>query len=597
MTLTFHRALLVTLGGTLLAALLVGGVTLERRLTAELEEDVRQDLAMAPPLLADRQSTQAEALRMHAQVLADTEPLRIALTAGDRAAGVVHAEELSGGWGENPVVVEAGGEVWVGPRPAPDLVAAVATGEIPYALQYTDGELHAVAVAAVRQGETQIGVAGVALALDAQAAEVLAGLTHSDVVLVGQDGSVVASTVAPEVAAAIVGAGFSTTPGAVAEAVEVTEIQVGDQERYWSTAAPLGEAGMAFFVRSASRELAALPRLRRAALIAGALALLFTLLVGSVVARGMSRPVRALAGASQDLAAGNFDAPLPSSRVLEVETVSGAFGEMRRALAARLEELGEANTELEERQERLQALQTQLVQRDRLVAAGRLVTELAHEIRNPVANVRNCLEVVRRRTTDAKALEFTDLAIEELLRMHELAERMLDLNRPTSPGTTTCDARGVVDDIVSLAELGDREGNWKVTVTGPDQANVAVPPDSLKQVLHNLVTNAQEASPEGGPIEIRLEPATGHLRLEVSDRGRGISEDAEPRIFDPFFTTKEDVHGVGLGLFIAQGVLRQHGGRIAAANRVPGPGATIHLELPIAERVKPRDADTETRLT
>jgi signal transduction histidine kinase len=595
MNLTFHRALLITLGGTLLASLLVGGVTLERRLTAELEEDVREDLAMAPPLLADRQSTQAEALRMHAQVLSETEPLRIALAAGDRAAGVVHAEELSEPWGENPLVIEPGGEIWVGPRPSSDLATAAAAGEIAYGLQYAGGELHAVAVAAVLEGEAQIGLAGVALALDGQAAEVLSGLTHSDVVLVGSDGAVVASTVPPEIASAIVAAGAPEAAGVDAETVEVTEIEVGDQERYWSTAAPLGEAGMAFFVRSASRELAALPRLRRAALIAGALALLVTLLVGSVVARGMSRPVRALAGASQDLAAGDFDAPLPSSRVSEVATVSGAFGEMRRALSARLEELREANTELEERQARLQALQTQLVQRDRLVAAGRLVTELAHEIRNPVANVRNCLEVVRRRTSDAKALEFTDLAIEELLRMHELAERMLDLNRPASPGQTECDARKVVDDIVSLVKLGDRAGSWEVTVTGPGEAKVAVPPDSLKQVLHNLVTNAQEASAEGGPIEIRLEPAAAYLRIEVSDRGRGISEETQPRMFDPFFTTKEDVHGVGLGLFIAQGVLRQHGGRIAAANRVPGPGATIHVELPLAERVRAGGAgSTET---
>jgi signal transduction histidine kinase len=582
MTLTFHRALLVTLGGTLLAALLVGGVTLERRLAAELEEDMRQDLAMAPPLLADRQSTQAEALRMHAQVLSETEALRAALAAGDRVAGVVQAEQLSAEWGEDPVVVEPGGEVWVGPRPAPDLVTAATSGESPYAVQYTDGELHQVALAAVRRGEEQIGVAGVALALDARAAEVLAGLTHSEVVLVGRDGALVASTVPPDVATAIVSAGVQPTVGGPPGSVEVTDLQIPGAGRYWSTAAPLGEAGVAFFVRSADRELAALPRLRRAALIAGGLALLVTLAVGSVVARGMSRPVRALAGASRDLAAGDFDAPLPSSRVSEVATVSGAFGEMRRALAARLEELGEANAELEDRQTRLQALQTQLIQRDRLVAAGRLVTELAHEIRNPVANVRNCLEIVRRQATDPKAREFTDLAIEELLRMHELAERMLDLNRPVSPGATACDARAVVGDVVSLAELGDREGRWEISVTGPDQADVAVPPDSLKQVLHNLLTNAQEASPDGGPVEIYLEAVDGRVRLEVSDRGRGIPDQAKPRLFDPFFTTKEEVHGVGLGLFIAQGVLRRHGGSIRAMNREPGPGATIRVELPVA---------------
>jgi signal transduction histidine kinase len=580
MTLTFHRAFLVTLGGTLLAALLVGGVTLERRLAAELEEDVRQDLAMAPPLLADRQSTQAEALRMHAQVLAQTEALRAALAAGDRSGTVAYAEQLAGEWGEDPVVLEPGGQVWVGPRLEPDLVSAAAAGENPYALQYTGGELHQVAVAAVFQGEEQIGVAGVALALDARAAEVLAGLTHSEVVLVGRDGAVVASTVPPEVAAAIVGAGGPATAAGLTETVEVTELQVPAVGRYWSTAAPLADAGVAFFVRSASRELAALPRLRRAALIAGGLALLVTLLVGSAVARGMSRPIRALAGASRDLAAGDFDAPLPASRVSEVATVSRAFGEMRRALAARLKELAETNVQLEDRQARLQALQTQLIQRDRLVAAGRLVTELAHEIRNPVANVRNCLEVVRRQTGDPKSREFTDLAIEELLRMHELAERMLDLNRPVSPGATACDARAVVDDVVSLARLGDHEGRWTISVSGPETANAELPPDSLKQVLHNLLTNAQEASPDGGPIEVRLESANGQLRIEVSDRGHGIPEDARSRMFDPFFTTKEDVHGVGLGLFIAQGVLRRHGGSISARNRTSGPGATILVELP-----------------
>jgi signal transduction histidine kinase len=138
----------------------------------------------------------------------------------------------------------------------------------------------------------------------------------------------------------------------------------------------------------------------------------------------------------------------------------------------------------------------------------------------------------------------------------------------------------VVDDVVSLARLGDHEGRWTISVSGPETANAELPPDSLKQVLHNLLTNAQEASPDGGPIEVRLESANGQLRIEVSDRGHGIPEDARSRMFDPFFTTKEDVHGVGLGLFIAQGVLRRHGGSISARNRTSGPGATILVELP-----------------
>ena len=81
------------------------------------------------------------------------------------------------------------------------------------------------------------------------------------------------------------------------------------------------------------------------------------------------------------------------------------------------------------------------MQRDRLGAAGRLVAQLAHEIRNPIASLRNCLELIRRRVDDdPEAREFADLAIDELLRMHELAEQMLDLNRPRDPGAQRCSA-------------------------------------------------------------------------------------------------------------------------------------------------------------
>jgi len=286
-------------------------------------------------------------------------------------------------------------------------------------------------------------------------------------------------------------------------------------------------------------------------------------------------------------------------------TVSHAFAEMRAALAARLGELAEANRELENRQARLQALQSELIQRDRLVAAGRLVTELAHEIRNPVANVRNSLEVVRRQVDSPKAREFTDLAIRELLRMHELAERMLDLNRPQSEDVASCDARAVIDDVVALAALGDRAGTWPLSVRGPDTAPAGIAPDALKQVLLNLVTNAQEASPDGGAIDIRLEISVDgedgrdaedsrggedergaedrRVTIRVEDRGKGIPAEILPRIFDPFFTTKHEVHGVGLGLFIAEGVIRGQGGALTAANRDPGPGSILRLDLPAAD--------------
>src|SRR5207253_4860563 len=122
------------------------------------------------------------------------------------------------------------------------------------------------------------------------------------------------------------------------------------------------------------------------------------------------------AGAAAALADGDFGIPVPQSRVREVSRVAEAFDQMRHALAARIAELRQANEALSDRNARLSALQADLMQRDRLAATGRLVTQLAHEIRNPIANLRNCLELIRRRISDdTEASEFADLAIDELL--------------------------------------------------------------------------------------------------------------------------------------------------------------------------------------
>ena len=114
-------------------------------------------------------------------------------------------------------------------------------------------------------------------------------------------------------------------------------------------------------------------------------------------------------------------------------------------------------------------------------------------------------------------------------------------------------------------------------------------PDALKQVLLNLVQYAREAvvaAPHvgaGAPddIDIVVELCGADVVIEVRDRGPGIPSTILTRIFDPFFTTKDTVHGVGLGLFVAEGLIRTAGGRLGAGNR-DGGGAWFRLELPIA---------------
>jgi two-component system NtrC family sensor kinase len=331
-------------------------------------------------------------------------------------------------------------------------------------------------------------------------------------------------------------------------------------------------------------------------MLSGVGALVLALLLGGLLSGTLVRPASTLAAAADGLAAGDFDAPLPETRILEFDRVTQAFSTMRRALAQRLTELEDANRELASREQRLTELQTELIRRDRLATAGQLVGQLAHEVRNPVANVRNCLELLNRRMVDDDARELIELATDELLRMHELAERVLDLHRPAPREQQSCDAAAVARNAAALMRLSLPEAVG-IQVTGARSQEAAIPPDTLKQVLMTLLENASEAMAGSGGTELRIEGTARLAVIEVTDTGPGIPDDVLPRIFDPFFTTKDGVQGVGLGLFVAEGLVRSQGGRIVASNTRPH-GARFRIELPVLANARVlADAEPERVLS
>ena len=575
MKISLQPALLLLLGGVVLVALIPGGLLLDRRLALELEQAAREELAVAPRVIADRNAARSGALMMHAKDLAAAPEVVAAFRAGDAETAVRAAEGAKFTEREEVVAIPAtGSEPWAGPMPGTEMIDATRAGEMPVSFVAVDSAPAQLALAPVMDDGIWLGAAGVYELLDQTGTAALAGLTRSEVI-VELDGEVVtSSTLEPGIAEEL--AAVASTSG------EVAEITLRDGSRWWVVAAPLESAGYVLFARDAETVLAALPGLRRGAAVAAGLALLFALLLGALAAGAAARPVRALAEASERLTAGDFDAPVPRSALSDVDRVGRSFSEMRDALARRLEELEEANRELGDQQERLQALQGELIQRDRLATSGRLVAELAHEIRNPVASIRNCLEVLDRRLEeDPEGQVFSKLAIGELARMHELAEGLLDLNRPLDPDATACDVTEVTEQVAALMGAGAQGERWPITVSGSTTTKeVTIAPEALKQVLINLVQNGQEAMPTGGPIDIQIGSANGLVTVEVADAGAGIPADILPRIFDPFFTTKGEVRGVGLGLFVAEGIVRAHGGALAARNLADGGGAVFHLELP-----------------
>ncbi len=577
MTVSLQR----TLRGLVLLVLVVGlvpaGILLDRRLLASLEDGVRAELLAAPLVLEDRIQNQAGMRMMHAREISSSEVLTGAIRAADTIRAIDEAQRISDAFpGELPVVIGPDGASWAGPTMPAEVVNETKGGAAPVLVVKTVGELGTVALAPVGMPEQWEGAAGVWIPTLSEDAIQLSALTRSDVLITAPDGTLGAYTGRAEPAMGLFGI-LSGLP----ESEEVEQL-TWEGERYFVVTAGIPGGARVTFVRALSEELAIVPALRSVGLLVLALSALFALLVGAWLATRFARPVHALAEAAKQITEGNFDAPVEHSAVTEVDQVASAFEVMRDALAARIADLSEANEKLEDRQARLGMLQAELIQRDRLSAAARLLTQLAHEVRNPVASVRNCLEILRRRVADdPEASDFADRAIDELLRMHELAEHMLDLHRPGDP-EGDCEAVAVAEEVAALVRIGLGDRHVTLTVESSEPVPVAIPTDALKQVLLNLLQNAQDAVGDAGNIDILVGSDGERATLQVTDEGHGIDDTALPQLFDPFFTTKSDIRGVGLGLFTADGLARTHGGRIIAGNRSEGTGAVLTVELPLA---------------
>ena len=579
MTLSFRAALLALVVGILAAALVPAAVVLDRRVATALLERSQEDLSRAPAVATDRFENQAGARMMHAQEVATDPSLLQILDQGDTTRLRLLVAELTQPFpDERPLLVDAAGRVLAGPQLPTALLDSTRTGGMPVSVVADGDSLATVALAALVIPVGWAGAAGTWSRFGTEEAAQLSALTRADVLVIGPRGELAAYTGASEPAMGLADRLASELPDTLAE------IPFGG-DRYLVAPASLPGGARVVFVRSLSSELAVIPALRAAAGVSVAVGLVVALLAGIMAASRLSVPVRDLAQAADRLSQGDFDAPLPRSRVTEVDRLGQTFDSMRGALAKRVEELKRSNAELEDRQERLGKLQAELVQRDRLAGAAMLLGQLAHEVRNPVASVRNCLEILRRRLEgDEEAREFADLAIDELLRMHELAERMLDLHRPRPDGG--CDAAAVVRDMGEVFRVSLPEG-IQLEVEAEKATQVGLSADALKQALLNLVQNAREAVGGEGRIRITLSGGGGRVELVVEDSGPGIPAAVRDSIFDPFFTTKAAVKGVGLGLFTTQGIVRAHDGWIHADQGELG-GARFTVELPA------RDVEAQT---
>jgi len=230
----------------------------------------------------------------------------------------------------------------------------------------------------------------------------------------------------------------------------------------------------------------------------------------------------------------------------------------------------------------LERSQAKLVQAEKMAAIGRLAASLAHEINNPLQGIHNSLHLsLHEGLAQDRRDEYVGMARNEVERLIEIVQRMLDFYRPSRGSQDVANLNQVVKNVLALAGKRIQHGKVEVhTDLTEGLPQVSLVADQISQVLLNLVINGIEAMPSGGDLWVRTGVGGDgqEILLTVRDNGIGMSAEDREHLFEPFYTTKSD--GTGLGLAISYGIVERHGGAIEVSSR-PGEGATFVVRLPV----------------
>lgn len=234
---------------------------------------------------------------------------------------------------------------------------------------------------------------------------------------------------------------------------------------------------------------------------------------------------------------------------------------------------------------KLSETRQQLLQSEKLAAMGRLTSQIAHELNNPLFGIMNTLELMKTEISPQnKRRKLLDMSISETMRLAEMLKKMLSFSKPDQEVKVDININTVLDEIILLYEKRFRENSVKFEYHFADDIPmVNASKDQLRQVFLNMISNAMDAMADGGNLKITTEYDRHKVRIIISDTGIGIKEEHLEKIFDSFFTTKTDsVKGVGLGLSVCYGFVKDHGGDIKVESRV-GEGTTFTICLPVSK--------------
>ena len=325
---------------------------------------------------------------------------------------------------------------------------------------------------------------------------------------------------------------------------------------------------------------------------------LASLLVSLFVHRLIYLPLRDLESGAKRLASGDLEQPIPVRSGDEFGQLAGSFNSMTDAIRDSRAELRElAHTleqKVEQRTQELRVAEAEAARGEKLASVGLLAAGVAHELNNPLTGILTFSHLLRKKMPEGSAdAEDLDLVIRETKRCASIIKRLLDFAREKKPERKFVDLNQLVTETARIVERPAHVHDIEFELDlDPGLPQAWVDEDQIKQVVMNMVVNAQHAIAENGRITIRTrrcpaprrpEPGSAPVdmvEIDIIDTGCGIPEKDLPRIFDPFFTTKEVGKGTGLGLSVSHGIVRAHRGLIEVESKV-GQGSTFRVFLPL----------------
>ncbi|HQY99000.1 MAG TPA: ATP-binding protein [Propionicimonas sp.] len=295
-----------------------------------------------------------------------------------------------------------------------------------------------------------------------------------------------------------------------------------------------------------------------ALLIGLAIAATGAIVVSVLVSRRLRRSLTGLGDAAARIADGDYGQRVERTDSRELATFADSFNTM----AARLDAIE--------------------------ASRRRLLTDLAHEIRTPLASMEICVESLEDGAIEPGP-EAWQILSSQIGRISRLADDLGQVSAAEEGRLDLTLARVEAQDVARDAVLAAREGYERkrvalILVPGPPGLRVNADRDRIEQVLGNLLSNALRHTPTGGRVRIEVRPDGEAVAFEVADTGDGIAAEHLPHIFERFYRADSardrDSGGTGVGLAISRAIARAHGGQLTAASGGAGWGATLTLRLP-----------------